>query len=101
MALLGQASSGPLVSSPEGSQVLRIPHGGVETSSPGHVDIEALTAASSHLEHRRQERCEESSVPGAEPLDVSATRAAYAAPSLPNVETEDQRGSAAYPGSHT
>ena len=60
MASLGQASSRPPEHLPEGGQVLRIPHWGVQTSSPGHIDIEALTAASSHLENRRQERREES-----------------------------------------
>lgn len=44
----------PLVSLLSCSQVLDPPWEG-QTSSPGHADIEALTAASSHLEHRRQE----------------------------------------------
>lgn len=97
MALLGQASSGSPEHLPEGGQVLRIPHWGVQTSSPGHIDIEALTAASSHLENRRQERREESRVPREGSQDVSAARPAHPASSLPDGETEAQSGSTVCP----
>lgn len=60
---MGRAFSGPPEHLPEGSQVLRISHWGLQTSGPGHVDVEALTAASSHLENRTQKR-HERRVPG-------------------------------------
>lgn len=34
---------------PESSQILRVTHGGVETSSPGYVDIKSLPRASTNL----------------------------------------------------
>lgn len=52
MVLLGGAFSGPPEHLPKGSQVLRVPHWGVQTTGPGHIDVEAFTAASSHLENR-------------------------------------------------
>lgn len=76
---------------PESSQVLRIPHWGVQTSGPGHVNIEALTAASSHLENRTQERHEESRVPGEESQDVSSARPAHIPPSLSDGERGSER----------
>lgn len=88
MVLLGGASSGPPEHLPKGSQVLRVPHWGVQTTSPSHIDIEAFTAASSHLENRMQERHEKNRVPGGEPQDVSTARSAFPPFSLPDGESE-------------
>lgn len=41
---------------PKSSDVLSITHRGVQTSSPGHIDIEALSSTRSHLQHRHTER---------------------------------------------
>lgn len=76
---------------PEGSQVLGIPHRGVQASGPGHVNVEALAAAGSHLEIRTQERREESSVPGEESQDVSSARPVHVPSSLSGGETGPER----------
>lgn len=88
MVLLGGAFSGPPEHLPKGSQVLRVPHWGVQTTGPGHIDVEAFTAASSHLENRMQDGHEKSRVPGGEPQDVSTARSAFLPSSFPDGETE-------------
>lgn len=89
---MGQAPSGPPELLPESGQVLRIPHWGVQTSGPGDIDIEALTAASSHLENRTRESREGSSIPGEECQAVGAARPARAPSSRSGGETENQGG---------
>ena len=41
---------------PKSSDVLSITHRGVQTSSPGHVDIEAFSSTRSHLQHKHTQR---------------------------------------------
>lgn len=40
---------------PESCQVLRVSHGGVEATSPGHVDIKALAEARANLQESKEQ----------------------------------------------